>query len=934
MRRSLLVLLMAAAPAAAPAQVGKLPPDLRLLLRRGARAAVSAPVAGRGADLLGAMRDMGRGGPFVVTRDASGVTWVDVFVRARRGSDEALRARGAVLGTRSGAWLTARVPLARLRDVAMTPGVTAIQAAHRLTLAVDANMRDIGVDSIRQRAYADLYEGETGRGAIIGIVDTGIDFRHADFLQDDHGRSRVLFLWDQTDGTSGAPPGQVGSSRFDYGRECTREQLGADGTCPERDVVGHGTHVAGIAAGDGSAAARGLTSYAYTGVAPGAELIVVKSDLSETGVVDGVRYVFERAAQLGRPAVVNLSLGTQLGPHDGDEAISLMLDSLTGPGRIIVAAAGNEGNDSPDASAVFPAIHADTQLAVGSSATIEMTIPAYVPAPGSGNDLVLLQGFHDAADTFAISVRRPNGSVLAFGAPSTDTVSNDADGAVVAYRGSIGGDSVLGGLSIGSFAAASASQTIELYLGEWVSGGAAPAAGAWELTVTRTAGSGSGRFDLYIPDNELRAATAFTRGATNRDLVGTPGDARDVITVGAYSTLSDWAAVDGQRYEPQPFDTVPLGAQLRFSSPGPTRDGRLKPEISAPGRVFGALSRSIYAPLPVIATDSAHWVLEGTSMATPHVTGAVALLLARNARLGPAQVRSILTAAARQDQYTTQSFSGDAGAVPNDAWGYGKLDVPAALARVSLGPGRGLADASTVARTLQSSRRGTLIPLQTVRLSASDPESLSVVRLGATVTGNDRAFRLAAVLDANHDGVVDAADPVLGYSDTTALLGEQALHVDLPAGRAVIPEGGTMDVILAGAMSGDAPNGTLFAATLVADSSRTLGQASSITRTLSGLVLPYGETRTTVLAANERVNIAQNPVRTSPLIINFADPATRIAIYDFAGRLVREVQPASGDRAYSWDLTDDGGGPVANGAYILVVDLLSGPVRRTVFVAR
>src|SRR6185503_18468917 len=107
--------------------------------------------------------------------------------------------------------------------------------------------------------------------------------------------------------------------------------------------VGHGTHVLGIAGGDGSATGGGVPAYTYAGMAPKADLVVVKTDMSDTGVLDGVAYVMNRATALGKPAVVNLSLGTLYGPKDGTSPFEAGIAALTGPGRVIVVAAGNDG---------------------------------------------------------------------------------------------------------------------------------------------------------------------------------------------------------------------------------------------------------------------------------------------------------------------------------------------------------------------------------------------------------------------------------------------------------------------------------------------------------------------------------------------------------------------------------------------------------------
>jgi subtilisin family serine protease len=136
-------------------------------------------------------------------------------------------------------------------------------------------------------------------------------------------------------GTASAEEATSGDVQFTYGIECRQSQMGRNGTCPSRDTNGHGTHVAGIAAGDGSGFHRGSATYEYPGVAPEADLIVVRTTLSGRSVVDGVAYIFSRAHQLGKAAVVNLSLGSPQGycPEHFDTAFR----SAQARGVVVVA---------------------------------------------------------------------------------------------------------------------------------------------------------------------------------------------------------------------------------------------------------------------------------------------------------------------------------------------------------------------------------------------------------------------------------------------------------------------------------------------------------------------------------------------------------------------------------------------------------------------
>ena len=722
------------------------------------------------------VRELGfspRSARLALTRDESGAIAADVFVRGAPGVEDALAALGARVGVRAGEWLTARVPVERLREIRAVPGVRAVEFAQRLSFST-STMDEIRASQVRRRVDRDEFSGATGKGTIVGIVDSGIDFRHGDFVDDATGRSRILYLWDHAPqaGATGAPPGNVSGTVFGYGIECRQAQLGRNGTCPSRDRDGHGTHVAGIAAGDGSGATRGQPRYEFVGVAPEADLIVVRTSLSSASVADGVAYIFARAEQLGQPAVVNLSLGTQFGPHDGRQVLSVIMDELSGPGRIIVAAAGNDGSNF----GLIGSLHGETTVARGDSGVIELVVPNYPRGSGGDDDLILLQAFYSPQDTFAVTLERPDGSRidLAF---NTAVASLGAGGGVLAYNGTARGDSILDDFESSSGFSTSTTSYFTAFIGEWLDGGVAPAVGTWRIIFRKTGGSGSGLVDSYVPFTFIDTEPYFTAGGTNRRLVQSPADAERVIAVGGYHGFVAWRAFDGLEYH---FDTllVPPHDLLYFSSPGPTRDGRLKPEIVAPGVALSSLSRdaNFGGDQRLVSQDSAHVVEVGTSMSAPHVTGAVALLLSVYRQLTPEQAIDALQRGARRDAFTSRPFTGEANTSPNASWGFGKLDVAAAVANV----------------------------------------------------------------------------------------------------------------------------------------------------------------RALMLAQGESFNISQNPVRSSPVVIRFAEAPRRVDLYDFAGKRVRSFRDTDFDDATTlrWNLQTEGGGAVVNGVYVLVAELPSGLMRRKVFIVR
>src|SRR6184192_2432512 len=219
----------------------------------------------------------------------------------------------------------------------------------------------------------------------------------------------------------------------------------------------------------------------------------------------------------------------------------------------------------------------------------------------------------------------------------------------------------------------------------------APAAGTWVITIRVDHLGGSGRFDLWeYATSSTLGDTQISGGGDNAYLVSSPGNAARAITVAAYVNRVNWVAQGGTF---QFTVREQVGDLATFSSPGPTRSvrdslpSRQKPELSAPGKgVFSVYSSASNpaAPAALIATDGRHVLFSGTSMSTPMVTGSVALLLERKPDLTPEQVRTILTGSARQDGFSGVSYAGFGGGVPNPSWGYGKLDVQAALALVPL----------------------------------------------------------------------------------------------------------------------------------------------------------------------------------------------------------------------------------------------------------
>jgi len=529
------------------------------------------------------------------------------------------RIAGIPVVNKAGPIYTLSATAAELMSLAADPDIVYIEPAWRTQTQLDASGPAIGADLVHAGVSP-----VNGDGVLIGIVDTGIDYEHLDFRVDRDGdgteeSSRIVAIWDQTRGLFGAT----------YAREQIEADLAAgygpgEGEVYQLDADGHGTHVASIAAGDGSSSVNG-----FVGVAPAAELVVVKTSFFTSDILAGVEYVFEQADALGVPAVVNLSLGGHDGPHDGTSLFEEGLDALAqGPGRIIVVSAGNEGDEF---------IHTSSTLG-GDSAAFD-----FVPTDWE----VEISVWYPGTSQFDITIVPPSESPMV-----VPTGANT--GHVPTLDGIVYVDNAAGGPNPNNGDHQAAIRVSSVTAGE-----------RWRIVVTDQ--GGGGRFDAWVTSQ-----TADIVGGDGLTTIAEPGNADRVITVGSFNSKGTWPSAAGmQNY----LTDYPLGAISSFSSSGPTRDGRLKPEITAPGAwICAAHSTSATAFSYLMNPDGLHAMELGTSMSAPHASGAVALLLSIDESMTVADVRDVLTSTATADAFT--------GSTPSPRWGWGKLNVADAVAAV------------------------------------------------------------------------------------------------------------------------------------------------------------------------------------------------------------------------------------------------------------
>jgi subtilisin family serine protease len=515
-------------------------------------------------------------------------------------------------------------------------------------------------DTLLPRAY-------TGHNVVLGFVDTGIDFLHPDF-QDSLGQTRIHAIWDQTRNadTSRRPD-------FGYGEVYFAADINA-GQCPHIDpnsYSGHGTMVAGNAAGNGRSVPDSIAD--YSGHAPGVRLIMVASSFGNNftqSVADGVAFIFEEADKLGLPAVVNLSLGTYLGSHDGLDEPALQIDSMIQArnGRAIVAAVGNAGH--------MPPWHLQTRLAGDT---------AFTWFANNGNS-----GFGTSSLFFELWADTAQLNQVQFGILQTDTSWRDTLYPLTDIRQRLDVvhfDTLQGNALFITYAQRRGGQ----YFVQVVV--AYPLAGVRYGFLSR----GWGKFDVWsaswlglsdiyyqgLPDSLQYARMRYYRlPDTLQSMVSSWACSPSVITVSNFNNRFSYLNTEGQMRQ---STDLPVGARGRTSSRGPDRLLRQKPDVAAPGNFTVATGRltdlqflkNTPSARYKLAKGDHHFSNGGSSMAAPVVSGIVALMLERCKDMTHTQIAESLRKTAFTDGFT--------GTVPNAEFGYGKIDGLAAITRLQKG---------------------------------------------------------------------------------------------------------------------------------------------------------------------------------------------------------------------------------------------------------
>lgn len=555
--------------------------------------------------------------------------------------------KGGYINSRSKSIATVSIPVNKINETIEVEGVLYVQIAEKAKSNMDIARSSTWVDWVHQGLQ--LPQAYFGNGVVVGIIDGGFDYTHPNFYDGTGSNNyRVKRVWEQS-ATSGTPP-----SPFTYGRELTT-QTAILNAQRDRPNASHGTHVAGIAAGAG-----GGVNTTHMGVASQSDLVFVSYNGTDFGIAHGIAYIINYANSVNKPCVINMSLGKHIGPHDGLSAFDQYCDGIVGNGKILVGAAGNEGGDPLYISKTFT--------------SSDNTMYSFVQFPWSSNGtngqtIIDIWGNPNQNYEVAVNIYNTNTNSFEDWTPYIQANSNNT------YNYTLYDDDF--------FSPDACSVTIATLLYPLnnkrnvqilIDHSAQDDSYRWAMVEIRAT---SGQIKMWACDVHTTPGKAYftnygkgspwVTGSTNSTVGEIGGTGNSIISVGAYNTT----------------DTT-VGNIASFSSKGPTADGRTKPDITAPGnRLAASVSRfdnsylsggSDWSDVVAGVTNGTNnWYfaqMQGTSMASPMVTGIIALWLQAYPHLNQTQALNLI----KQNAWT-DSHTGTIPSTGNNTWGWGKVDA-------------------------------------------------------------------------------------------------------------------------------------------------------------------------------------------------------------------------------------------------------------------
>jgi subtilisin family serine protease len=598
-------------------------------------------------------------------------------------AETALDAISAHVGTKAGAIWTVKVPIDKVAAFAVTPGIKYIQLDEPVFPNLDVARKTTKVDSVH--GGYDLPMVYSGKDVVVGVIDFGFDYNHPTFYDTTYTNYRIKKVW-QLNGSAAPPAG------YTFGKELVGDAaIKAEGTDDPKQ--NHGTSVAGMAAGSGYGSTA-TSSLRFRGMAYESDLVMVCVRRDSIGgqwmqggfsdFLDGVHYIFDYATSVSKPCVVNISWGSQSGSHDGTSLFNEACDAMTGPGKIVVMSAGNEGEEKIHMSKTFTAT--DTVInsfLTFSPATYKRT---WIDIWGQPSKTFCAKATLYTAGLTA----GPTTGYKCIDDAVTDMFligSNGIDTCFVQFITSSAEDNGKPRITVNIF-----NKTTDTVL----------------VSVNGNDGSIDMWDEYYYYGFPYKFQSAFfsygTPWATtgnNISTVSDMGSAQSVLLVGAYASKVGFTDMNGNNWSYSGY--VLANRLVPFSSRGPMIDGRIKPDITAPGLTIatsmssydtshtptGSASSGVIAKYTDVTTSKDYYYCEftGTSASSPAAPGVVALLLQANPALTPASLKTVLFETAIKDAST--------GALPaagNNNWGHGKINAYGALKKI-------LTDLSTITYT-------------------------------------------------------------------------------------------------------------------------------------------------------------------------------------------------------------------------------------------
>ena len=573
---------------------------------------------------------------------------------------------GIKVNTDLGSIVTVLIPIEQFISFCKAQIVDYIDIGNKVEPLMD-NARSMTNSNLVNQGI-ELPKGYSGKDVVVGIIDNGFDYTHPTFWDSTMNNFRVKRVWEQTNNSGTTPNGFDYGSEFDNTTDIVNKLYSSNNES-------HGTHVAGIAAGGGTNI-QGCNQ--YRGIAPESDIVLVATDMSVSGIFHGIAYIVNYAQSVGKPCIINMSLGHHYGPHDGTSLFDQACDtlrSLLPEGVILVGAAGNTGNSKAHFANEFSSDFPVAKTFIGFNNPIQSAGSGIIDIWGSEDFYIQLRSYN-------INSNNVSGGTL------TLNTRNEGNSQYTIYDGDyFSPDACNVDVNIGTY---QGKKRISLAIDN-----TAQDDGYKPLLLSIIANSGIVHM-WHVAPNPVNGfySLDYTDCSDGDDLytcaeIG--GTGNSMISVGAYNSKTSWTDLNGNVYDYSLL--CEQGDIANFSSIGPTVDDRIKPDITAPGcRVVSSVNSFDTGNYPINSSDvissisdgGHNWLyacMQGTSMAAPVVTGILALWLEAYPELTITQAKQLIRETAINDDYTGDIDTSYVN-YQNITWGAGKIDAHEGIKRL------------------------------------------------------------------------------------------------------------------------------------------------------------------------------------------------------------------------------------------------------------